>query len=107
MIDHEWQSGFGKLLAIGEFLVGTGLVIGALVGIAAFFGTFLNFNFLLAGTASTNPVLFGLSVFLVIGWKVAGYWGLDRWLLPSLGAPWRRGRLFARGGAANPRRGTL
>ena len=96
MLDHEWYTWFAKVIAIGEFLVGLGLIVGALVGIAAFFDTFLNFNFLLAGTASTNPVLFGVSVFLVLGWKVAGFWGLDRWLLPALGAPWTPGWLVRR-----------
>ena len=91
MLDHEWYTWFAKLVAIGEFLVGLGLVVGALVGIAAFFGTVLNFNFMLAGTTSTNPVLFGLTVFLVLGWKVAGWIGLDRWLLPLLGTPWQGG----------------
>ena len=82
--------------APGEVLVGLGLIVGALVGIAAFFGTLMNFNFLLAGSSSTNPVLFGLGVFLVLGWKVAGYIGLDRVLLNSLGTPWSAGRLFSK-----------
>ncbi|MEZ4562461.1 MAG: hypothetical protein R2853_06955 [Thermomicrobiales bacterium] len=73
---------------MGEVLIGLGLIFGALVGIAAFFGTLMNFSFMLAGTTSTNPVLFGLAVFLVLAWKVAGYWGLDRYLLPALGTPW-------------------
>jgi thiosulfate dehydrogenase [quinone] large subunit len=90
MLRHEWYTWFAKLIAIGETLVGLGILFGALVGIAAFFGTLLNFNFQLAGSASTNPVLFGLGVFLVLGWKVAGWWGLDRWLLPLLGTPWDR-----------------
>lgn len=93
MLDHEWYTWFAKLVAIGEVLVGLGLIVGALVGIAAFFGTVLNFNFLLAGTVSSNPVLFGLTVFLVLGWKVAGYIGLDRVLLPALGTPWQAGKL--------------
>ncbi len=88
MLDHQWYTWFGKVIAIGETLVGIGLIVGALVGIAAFFGAVLNFNFQLAGSASTNPVLFGLGVFLVLAWKVAGWWGLDRWLLPILGTPW-------------------
>jgi len=79
-----------KVIAFGEVLVGLGLLVGALVGIAAFFGTVMNFSFMLAGSASSTPVLFGLAVFLVLAWKVAGYWGLDRWLLPILGTPWRR-----------------
>jgi thiosulfate dehydrogenase [quinone] large subunit len=89
-ITYDW---FPKLVAIGEFAIGLGLIVGALVGIAAFFGTLLNFNFQLAGSASTNPVLFGLGVFLVLAWKVAGWWGLDRWLLPLLGTPWSPGRI--------------
>lgn len=90
MLDHEWYAWFAKLVAWGEVLVGLGLIVGALVGIAAFFGTLMNFSYMLAGSAATNPVLFGLGVFLVLAWKVAGYWGLDRWLLPAFGTPWER-----------------
>ena len=80
---------FAHLVTYGEILVGVALMVGALVGIAAFFGLFMNLNFLLAGTVSTNPVLFVLSIMLVLGWKVAGFYGLDRWLLPKLGTPWQ------------------
>ena len=93
MLDNGWYTWFAKLIAWGEVLVGLGLLVGALVGIAAFFGTVMNFSFMLAGSASSNPVLFGLAVFLVLAWKVAGYWGLDRWLLPIVGTPWQRGAL--------------
>jgi len=93
MLDNQWYTWFAKLVAVGEVLVGLGLLVGALVGIAAFFGTVLNFNFMLAGTVSTNPVLFGLTVFLVLGWKVAGWLGLDRYLLPMLGTPWQLGEV--------------
>ncbi len=89
MLDHEWYTWFAKVIAVGETLVGLGLIFGALVGIAAFFGTVLNFNFLLAGSTSTNPIMFGLTIFIVLGWKVAGYVGLDRLLLPLLGTPWQ------------------
>jgi thiosulfate dehydrogenase [quinone] large subunit len=54
----------------------------------------MNFNFMLAGTASTNPVLFLAAILLIMAWKVAGWWGLDRFLLPLLGTPWRPGRWF-------------
>lgn len=94
MLDHKWYTWFADVIAWGEVLVGIGLLVGALVGIAAFFGTVMNFSFQLAGSASTNPVLFGLSVFLILAWKVAGYWGLDRYLLPALGTPWQRGNLI-------------
>lgn len=81
---------FGKLIAVGEVLVGVALILGLLTGFAAFAGAFMNFNFMLAGTASTNPVLFTLAILLLMAWKVAGYWGVDRWLLPALGTPWDR-----------------
>jgi thiosulfate dehydrogenase [quinone] large subunit len=89
MLDNEWYSWFAPLVAYGEFLVGVGLILGAFVGIAAFFGAFLNWNFLMAGTASTNGMLFALAILLILAWKVAGWYGLDRWLLPLLGTPWK------------------
>ncbi len=79
---------FAKLIVFGELAIGTALILGAFVGIAAFFGAFMNWNFLMAGTASINPVLFTLSILLILAWKTAGYIGLDRWLLPRLGTPW-------------------
>ena len=84
----------GKLVAYGELLVGIALILGAFAGIAAFFGALMNWNFMMAGTASTNPVLFAVAILMILGWKVAGYYGLDRYLLPLLGTPWRPGRMF-------------
>lgn len=80
---------FARLVAYGELLVGIALIIGIFVGIAAFFGMFMNASFLLAGTVSVNPILFILSIFLLLAWRVAGYIGLDRWVLPALGTPWQ------------------
>ncbi len=80
---------FAKVVALGETALGIALILGAFVGIAAFFGALANFNFMLAGTASTNPVLFFLAILLMLAWKTAGYWGVDRWLLASLGTPWQ------------------
>ncbi|ANE43651.1 DoxX family protein [Deinococcus puniceus] len=76
---------FSYLVAYGEVLVGIALILGLLTGLAAFFGGFMNVSYLLAGTLSTNPLLFILATWLVLGWRVAGYWGLDRWVLPKLG----------------------
>ena len=44
-----------------------------------------------------------LAVVLVLAWKTAGWIGLDRWLLPVLGTPWRPGliRRRARGRASD------
>jgi thiosulfate dehydrogenase [quinone] large subunit len=79
---------FAKLIVFGEIAVGIALILGAFVGIVAFFGAFMNWNFMMAGTASTNPVLFSLAILIMLAWKTAGHYGLDRWLLPLLGTPW-------------------
>lgn len=85
---------FGYMVAFGETIVGLALILGLLTGIAAFFGSFMNVNYLLAGAVSTNPVLFVLATFLVLAWRVSGWWGVDRWLLPTLGTPWHPGRAW-------------
>jgi len=82
------------LVSWGEFLVGIALIVGLFTGIAAFFGSFMNMNYLLAGAVSINPVLFVSALFLILAWKTAGWWGLDRWVLPALGTPWRPGYVF-------------
>lgn len=81
---------FGFVVAYGELLVGLGLTVGLLTGVAAFFGSLMNVSFLLAGTLSTNPILFILATWLVLAWKVAGWYGLDRFALPKLGTPWSK-----------------
>jgi len=77
------------LVVAGEILVGVALILGIFTGIAAFFGTFMNFNYLLAGAVSLNPIFFALGTLLVLAWKVAGWYGLDRWMLPAAGTPWQ------------------
>ncbi|MEX0750586.1 MAG: DoxX family membrane protein [Dehalococcoidia bacterium] len=91
MIDHEWYTWFAWIVAFGEVIVGIALIVGLFTGLAALAGATLNFNFLLAGSASTNPVLFIIAVLILMGWKVAGWIGIDRWLLPALGTPWDPG----------------
>lgn len=89
MLDTESYTWFGKFIAYGELLVGVGLIVGAFVGIAAFFGAVMNWNFIMAGSASTNGVLLVLSILLILAWKVAGYYGADYVLLRWLGVPWK------------------
>src|SRR5213080_3892782 len=83
-----WAGFWSYLVTFGELAVGIGLIIGMLTGIAAFFGVFMNMNFLLAGAVSINPIIGGLAILLVLDWRIAGYYGVDRWLLPLLGTPW-------------------
>jgi len=75
-------------ITFGEILVGLGLIFGILTGIASFFGLAMNFNYLLAGSVSTNPVLGFIAIMLILAWRIAGYYGGDRFLLPLLGTPW-------------------
>jgi thiosulfate dehydrogenase (quinone) large subunit len=88
LIDNHAQGWFAWLITLGEIAVGVALLVGALTGIAAFFGATMNMSFLLAGSASTNPIMFAFAVGLMLAWKVAGYYGVDRYLLPRLGVPW-------------------
>ncbi len=94
LLDIQTYTWFAKLVAYGELLIGIALVVGAFVGIAAFFGGLMNWNFMMAGSASTNPLLFVAAILLILAWKVAGYYGLDRFLLPALGTPWQPGKIF-------------
>lgn len=96
LLDSGSYTWFAKLVVAGEVLVGIALILGFFTGVAAFFGGFMNWNFMMAGTASTNPVLFVISILLILAWKTAGWWGLDRWLLNVVGTPWQPGRLFDR-----------
>jgi thiosulfate dehydrogenase [quinone] large subunit len=70
---HTWS----HLVAYGELLVGLALTIGFLTGIAAFCGLFMNLNYLLAGTVSTNPILFTISIGLILGWNVTKATGIS------------------------------
>lgn len=88
--------GFSYLIVYGEMAVGLALILGIFTGIAAFFGTFMNLNYLLAGTVSINPILLLLQLFLILAWRTAGWIGLDRWVLPKLGTPWQPGNMFRR-----------
>lgn len=85
---------FANIVTVGEILVGIALILGAFTGIAAFFGAFMNMNYLFAGTVSVNPILFLIQLFLILAWRTAGFYGLDRYLLPLLGTPWQKGHLF-------------
>lgn len=85
---HTWMA---PLVAVGEVAVGLALILGAFTGIAAFFGVMLNFSFIFAGSAGVNPLFLIIGLLLMLAWRNAGWYGLDRWILPALGTPWQRG----------------
>jgi thiosulfate dehydrogenase (quinone) large subunit len=96
MLNNGWYSWFNWVIMFGETLIGIGLLVGGLTGIAALFGALLNFSFGLAGSAGVNPLLLVLAILVVWAWKVAGYYGLDRLLLPGLGTFYQPGIIFQR-----------
>lgn len=102
LLDNEAYTWFGKLVAYGELLIGVALIIGAFVGIAAFFGALMNWNFIMAGAASTNGLLLVVAILLVLAWKVAGYYGADFILLRRLGVPWQDSDEKVDAAAPNP-----
>jgi thiosulfate dehydrogenase (quinone) large subunit len=72
---------FSKLIVAGELLIGIALILGLFTWFAALAGGFMNWNFMMAGSASVNPVMFTISILLLLSWKTAGWIGLDRWVL--------------------------
>src|SRR5579859_6875432 len=90
LVDTNSAGWFGYVIVFGELAVGLGLIVGAFVGLAAAGGLLMNMAFLLAGATSTNPVLVILGILLILAWKNAGYFGLDYFLLPMLGTPWKQ-----------------
>jgi thiosulfate dehydrogenase [quinone] large subunit len=89
-LDAQAYTWFAKVVAVSELLIGIALIAGIFVGLTAFFGGFMNWNFIMAGSASVNGVFFGLAVLLVLAWKIAGYIGLDYFILPRAGDLWTK-----------------
>jgi thiosulfate dehydrogenase [quinone] large subunit len=92
------------IVAVGEVAVGIALILGLFTGIAAFFGVVMNFSYMFSGSAGVNPLYAILGIFLVLSWRNAGYYGLDRWVLPALGTPGSPGWIWRRDSAGSPAR---
>ena len=82
LINAQAYTWFAKLVTIGEILVGVAMILGIFTWFSAFMGGLMNWNYIMAGSASVNPMFLILSVFLVLAWKVAGYFGADYFLVP-------------------------
>ncbi len=78
----------GPAIAFGELVIGVALIVGAFTGVAALIGGFMNWTLLMAGTATTNGLLFAVSVGLILAWRISGFIGADYVLLAKLGTPW-------------------
>ncbi|MGE5672335.1 MAG: DoxX family membrane protein [Mycobacterium leprae] len=78
---------FSFLVKYGECLVGLALILGFASIFAASMAMFLNFNFLFAGSTSTNTQLILIAgIIIFAGRAYAGYLGVDYWFRPV----WRK-----------------
>ena len=84
LLDAQAYTWFAKLISVGELLVGVALILGLFTGLSALMGGFMNWNFMMAGSASVNPMFLIISILLVLAWKVAGYFGADYYVIPWL-----------------------
>ncbi|MDQ1147332.1 thiosulfate dehydrogenase [quinone] large subunit [Bacillus sp. SORGH_AS 510] len=75
---------FNVLIPWGELLVGIGLIVGLATIPALLAGAFMNLNFMLAGTTSTNPILYTAAMILLFVGTGAYYFGLDRYAVPFI-----------------------
>jgi thiosulfate dehydrogenase [quinone] large subunit len=88
LMDNGSYVWMARIIAITEVTLGILLVTGALVGAAGLLAAFLHWNYLMAGSAGNNGLMFPAAVLLIAAWKVAGYYGLDRFIIPRLARLW-------------------
>lgn len=73
---------FSYIIAWGEVLTGTALILGFFTAFSTFMGFVMSFSYLLAGTSNINPqMLVGEMLILFSGYNAAKI-GLDYWLAP-------------------------
>jgi len=75
---------FSYLVAFGEVFVGAALILGILTRFSAAMGLVMSFAYLFAGTSGDNPLMVLLGLPMALAGVTAGYYGIDRYLLPFL-----------------------
>jgi thiosulfate dehydrogenase (quinone) large subunit len=108
---YGWWAGFlhnfvipnaswiAKIVTLSELVIGALLILGLFTGAAAFAGIGFNIIYMFSGSAGVNPAYAIVSVFLILAWRNAGYFGLDRFALPAVRDLFHRGHHH--GGAAH------
>ena len=78
------SSWIAKLVTLSELAIGVLLILGLFTGAAAFAGIAFNLIYMFSGSAGVNPAFAIVSLFLILAWRNAGYFGLDRFALPAV-----------------------
>lgn len=81
LLDGGHYTWFAKLVVYGEILTGIALIAGAATVVALFAGAFMNLNYMLAGSTSSNPVMYTFSLILLVAGAASYYFGADRFLV--------------------------
>ena len=74
---------FSYMVSIGEIVVGISLILGVLTTVGLIAGAFMNLNYLLAGTTSTNPNMYTVAFILLFVGANAYAIGLDPFIFPK------------------------
>jgi thiosulfate dehydrogenase [quinone] large subunit len=77
-------SWIAKLITLGELAIGVALILGLFTGAAAVAGIALNLIYMFSGSAGVNPAFALVALLLILAWRNAGYFGLDRVALPMV-----------------------
>ncbi|MFL5759768.1 MAG: DoxX family protein [Thermomicrobiales bacterium] len=75
-----------RLVTFGELLVGLALMLGLFTRFAAAMGLLMNLSYMLAGVSSLSPLMMLVEVSIVLTGTMAGYYGVDHYLMPMLQA---------------------
>lgn len=89
---HSFLTGFvvpnagwiAILVAVAEFVIGIGLVLGFITPLWAFGGLLLNTIYMFSGTAGVNPVYMLFAIVLLVTWRNSGWLGADGLLMNYL-----------------------
>jgi len=78
-------SWIAKVVTLSELVIGALLILGLFTGAAAVAGLALNVIYMFSGSSGVNPAYAIVAVLLILAWRNAGYLGLDRLALPTMG----------------------
>lgn len=84
LLDGHNEVWFSYFIVASEVMIGAALILGLLTTLVALGGAFMNLNFMLAGTVSTNPILYTAAILLIMAGRNAGFIGLDTFVIPRI-----------------------